>query len=272
VNLSINKILRNAFTAVGTLLLAKTYLKSSGLIVGQFIGDLAATLLYCFRFFKGSYSCQIRISDLKKVAGVYKDFPLYSAPATIFDTLSQQLPILLLSSWFGASATGNYFFAVRVLSVPMALVGASISQVFYQRFTGIVANHVEEAKQFLYSIWIKLFLIGVLPLSVIFFFGSSIFKYVFGAEYLLSGQMASILSPYILSAFISSPTSSAMLVLRMQRIGFIFSILVFIYRTVAITIGYYQNDLLLGIKILVVCEIAEICLYNVLIARRLCER
>ena len=69
----------------------------------------------------------------------------------------------------------------------------------------------------------------------------------------------------ILFMFISSPTSSTYLVLGKQKISVLFGIATFIYRPLAIYIGYLNHDLFTGLKILVILEILEVFIYNAVI-------
>ena len=268
--ISMNKIIRNGTTAFGNILLGFIKLFKGGLIVGQVIGDFVSTLVLSNRLLQNKIlSTEITKANITKVASGYKKFPIFTLPNTLLSTFSYQLPILLISAWFTPSITGSYFFSSRILAIPVALIGAAISQVFYQKFAEIINERIHDAKKFLIKIWAILFAIGIIPFGLLFFFGKVLFGFFFGPEWITAGEISALLAPMILFMFISSPTSSTYLVLGKQNVNVFFGIATFIYRPLAIYIGYLNHDLFLGLKILVIVEIVEVILYNLVIFRYL---
>lgn len=267
-SISINKIFRNGSIAFGNIILGFVKIIKGGLLISQIAGDFFATLILTNRFKrKNKISDGITRENIKRVAYEYKNFPLYTLPNTLFNNLSYQLPVLLISSFFTPSITGAYFFSLRILAIPSSLIGASVAQVFYQKFTEIVYEKIHDARKFLIKIWVILFAVGVIPFGLLFFFGKALFVFVFGAEWGTAGEISALLAPMILFMFISSPTSSTYLVLGKQNINVFFGLASCIYRTLAIYIGYISNDFFLGLKFLVIFEIIEVIIYNMVILR-----
>jgi O-antigen/teichoic acid export membrane protein len=268
--ISLNKIIRNGTIAFGNILLGIVKLFKGGLIIGQIFGDFVATLVLINRFFRNNkLSSDVTKTGLRTVALEFRKFPIFTLPNTLLNNLSFQLPVLLISIWFNPALTGSYFFSSRILAIPIALIGASVSQVFYQKFTEIINDHIHDAKRFLIKVWVILFAIGIVPFGVLFLFGKELFGFIFGPEWITAGEISALLAPMILFMFISSPTSSTYLVLGKQNINVFFGVASFIYRPLAIYIGYLSNDLFLGLKLLVLFEIIEVILYNIVIFRYL---
>jgi O-antigen/teichoic acid export membrane protein len=264
--IGLNKIIRNGTIAFGNILLGVSKLLKGGLIIGQIMGDFVATLVLSGKLLRNNhFSSEITKLNLKKVAVDFKNFPLFTLPNTLLNNFSYQLPVLLISMWFNPAQTGSYFFSTRILSIPITLIGAAVSQVFYQKFVEIISDGVHDAKKFLIKVWVILFAIGIVPFGLLFFFGRQLFGFVFGPEWVTAGQISAFLAPMILFMFISSPTSSTYLVLGKQKINVLFGIATFIYRPLAIYIGYLNNDLFTGLKILVILEILEVFIYNAVI-------
>ena len=99
-------------------------------------------------------------------------------------------------------------------------------------------------------------------MAAIFFFGSELFGFVFGKQWAEAGKIAGILSPMILAIFISSPTSTTYVALRIQRIGLIFGIASIIYRPLALYLGFRFHAFYMGLSVLVILEIIQISLYQ----------
>ncbi len=264
--IAINKVNKNWGLSISQLVFGLLKLKTIGLIIGQIIGDLIATIFVIFKFFKSGQLKLIKsifsFSKTKSLLKEYKKFPLYILPTVFMNSSSSQILTLLVAAWFNPLLTGAYYFALRLLSAPMALIGASVTQTYFQRFTEIINEGKENPKPFLLKIWKMLFAIAIIPSTILFIWGKSLFIFVFGQNWGDAGIIASIMAPMILFTFISSPTSSSFMVIKKQNYNLFFGIFEFIFRISCFYIGYYYNDFYLGLKILVVIEMCNVVLYN----------
>jgi O-antigen/teichoic acid export membrane protein len=268
--MAINKIIKNAGISTINLGIGLSGIKKTGLILGQILGDIIAAFILCKKFCKSNQIFKkIDLKEYKKLVKEYKKFPLLTLPTQLLNNLSAQLPVMLISMWYSSSLTGYYFFSLKILSIPMAFIGTSVSQTFFQKFNEIKDNKTIHPKVFILKIWSILFLIGIIPLSLIFFFGVDIFSFVFGNEWSKAGQIASILTPMILVSFISSPTSTSFIILNEQKYSLIFGIVLLIIRPLAFYIGYINGDFFTGLRLLVVFEILEMFFYNIIVWKKL---
>jgi O-antigen/teichoic acid export membrane protein len=156
---------------------------------------------------------------------------------------------------------------MRVLTLPISLIGASVSQVFYQKISAVV-NENGDAKKLIKKTWLNLAYIGLAPLLILLIWAPEIFTFVFGEKWYTAGKVAMIMSPMLFGMFIGSPTSSAYMVFKMQKVGLLFGIAVLLYRPIALFLGYYLNDFMIGLKILVLTEVVQIIFYNYLLWRK----
>ena len=88
------------------------------------------------KFFFGFYE---KVS-LKKLAKRYRDFPLFRAPQVFLNAISQSLPVLMLTSFFGPAVAGFYSIGRTVLAIPSTLIGKSVGDVFYPRISEAAHN------------------------------------------------------------------------------------------------------------------------------------
>jgi len=110
------------------------------------------------------------LKSYKQLAKEHKDFPLYRAPEELFSTISQNLPILLLTSFFGPAAAGFYNIGNMVLSMPSRLIGKAVGDVFYPRITK--ASHTgENLNHLIKKATLSLAAVGILPYGLIIIFG-----------------------------------------------------------------------------------------------------
>ena len=207
-------------------------------------------------------------SEMSLRATEYRRFPLYILPASLIDTLTFQLPLLLGGTWFGIGFAGMYSLATRIVGLPSTLVGNAFAQVFYQEFSR--RNQSENgARDFLFRTWLRLAAIGAIPMLLVAYFGESIFLHVLGVEWVEAATIAVILTPMFFAMFISSPTSGALLVLRGEHLSPAFSLSFLSYRIAGFWLGARLDNAALGLGMIAMAEIATILIYNFLILRRL---
>lgn len=194
--------------------------------------------------------------------------PGYLLPTAMLDTVTLQLPVLLLAAWFGTRVAGQFSMAWKILALPMGLIGAATAQVFMQRFARTWPD-AAAARQLLFRTWGALALFGIVPALVMAFSGESAFVWMFGESWRPAGQMAEILTPMLLVMLVSSPTSGAFLVLGLQRYSFVFGLLVLAYRPACLALGLVTGNLLDGLRALVLAEILQTLLYQWVVIRRI---
>lgn len=174
------------------------------------------------------------VKALKK----YKDFPLFRAPEVFLNSISQGLPIVVLTSLFGPASAGFYTIGRTVLSIPAQLVGKAIGDVFYPRISE-AANNEENLTKLIKKATLLLTLIGIIPFGLIILAGPSLFIFVFGNEWGIAGEYARWISLWSFCAFINRPSIMALPVLSAQAFHLKFTILMLIIRIAALFSGYY---------------------------------
>ena len=270
--ISANRISRNTIITGANIAFGFAKSGHGGLIASQLISDaLVASYCLIMYYFKVlNRKIEINLKALKDIAREYKDFPSFTLPSTFIDTFSMQLPILLITAFFSSSMSGSYFFALRILAIPISLIGAAYAQTFFQAFVSYIQRaNFYGARCFLCRSWLLLFSLSAVPSIVLFFWGEPLFSFIFGSNWSESGTISSVLIFYIMFSFISSPTSSTYVALRMQQYSLFFGVSVLIYRFFSFYIGYLMNDFYLALKILVTCEVIEIVIYNSVILLKL---
>ncbi len=73
------------------------------------------------------------LAESVRIVRKHREYPLISFPASLLDTLSQALPLLIVMHYYGESVTGNYSQIQRLTVSPLALVSMSLGQVFFNR-------------------------------------------------------------------------------------------------------------------------------------------
>lgn len=204
---------------------------------------------------------KIRWKIVFKLLNKYIKISKYTFSATLIDNLTMQIPILLIGNLFGASQAGHYGMAWRFLALPSAIIGVAAGQIFFQKLSTIWPSKIE-SKNLLINTWKILAAVGVLPSIIIVLYGEDIFSIILGDEWADSGKIASILIPMIMVSLIHSPTSTAAIVLGLQKKMLYFSIAILITRPFSFFFGWILNDLYVALHLFVLSEIIIYFIYQ----------
>src|SRR5699024_952164 len=104
--------------------------------------------------------------SLLQLAKEYYDFPIFRAPETFINAISQGLPVLMLIAFFGPASAGLYTIGRTTLRLPGRLVGKSVGDVFYPRISEAV-NNKENITNIIKKATLLLGLIGIVPFGIV---------------------------------------------------------------------------------------------------------
>jgi O-antigen/teichoic acid export membrane protein len=188
------------------------------LIGANILATAAGTVLACTGWNSASsqkHTDARRAATVRALAWQHRDFPLLRTPQDVINLLSQSLPVLLLSGYFGAAAAGQYSIAISVLGVPAALIGGSVLSVFYPRVTEAI-RHGEDARTLIVKTTTAMAWTGALPLLAVAIFGPALFRFVFGQQWGAAGTYAQWLSPWLFLQYVNKPAVAAVPALGLQ--------------------------------------------------------
>ena len=192
--------------------------KPVGLLLGHVISSAAGTgsvLLALLRerpsfFREGSWR---RVCS---AARRFARFPLLQSWSQLFLSLGMQLPALFVAAIYGAEPAGYFGLAFSMVSMPMNILGQSVSQVYFSEVAQYGKSQPKKILRLSVSLVKKLFLIGAGPLLAIAVLGPLLFSFVFGDAWSEAGMYARYLSLFMLSRFVASPISHCLNVLEAQ--------------------------------------------------------
>lgn len=189
-----------------------------GLIISTVVGTIAGVSFYLIDFFKNKSTPKYSKSRAKMyvLSQRYKEFPKVNLPHTLIDSVRELLIAFFLTYYLSTSLFGSYDLSFKMLKIPLLLIGSSIGQVLYQRASEKYARN-ESIYLLLEKTVGLLFLISIIPFGVVFFWGESLFVFVFGEEWKLAGQIASAISPWLMFNFIASTISMIPAVINKLR-------------------------------------------------------
>lgn len=219
------------------------FLNVGALLIGQFIGNLAALLMLiiqAFRHNKEGLLGGLSKKRIRYLACKYKKFPLVETWSDLIQNLSLQLPILMLTTFYSPTIVGFYSLGYMVLQAPLSLIGGSISQVYYQRAS--IAVRSQNLATLVEDVVTVMFLLTVIPLCMLVVLGGNIFEIVFGLEWVEAGIYVQILALWAIIFYVTQPLSLTFALVNRLEDRVKANILNLIMTLLAFGIGgFYQN-------------------------------
>jgi len=185
-----------------------------GLVIGDIAGSMANNISGLIQSLKNKISFkELTLKNIKYNAKRYNSFPKYQALPALLNTFSLLAPILFISNIYSSADTGYFDLSRNVLILPVTLMATAISQVLMQRLSTLIQQKYS-IKKLIYNI-IKATTIIYIPLIVIMLIaGETLFSFVFGSNWALSGYYSKILVFSFAFQFIISPISIVLTVLE----------------------------------------------------------
>lgn len=190
-----------------------------GLVVGKILGRTAGVSSLGLLLRKeGAMFRRIRFRRMLSLAYRYRRFPTISVPGALLNNLGLHVPTLFLSALFGATVTGWFALAERVLKVPVSLVGNATQQVYMGEASELVRTDPGAMLSLFDDTSWKLLLIGFVPALLAFILGPWAFDFIFGDGWRTAGVYVRIMSPMLLIRFVASPLSQTLNILERQHV------------------------------------------------------
>jgi len=242
---SMTQIMTNVIASSCTVGLGLFHAGLPGLIVGSVAASLYQMLTLSTLAIP-DFRQQSRAFSMDKLWAAAKRhyrYPLYTTWSVLLNSLSNYIPVLLLTMGFGNACTGQFAMSQRLLFLPTMLISGAITPVFYSR-----AKQAQmEGK--LTSLTLRLInsISGVNAFFPVFLalFGEWLFVFVFGNQWRRAGQFSAALAPWVFFSFLVYPLEALPLILERQRTLFLFQIAQFVLRVASLMLGiYFKSDLL----------------------------
>lgn len=233
-----NRIIQSTSMSGTQLLFGFLKLNSIGLILGYIFSQLTSTIRL---FLKSKPPKKIKdnvnIELIKKQAHKYNNFPKYLTFSHSTEALSANMPQILLTTYFGSKYAGFYALLLRVVGLPLSLIGKSVGDVFLQNASKRFAEQ-GECKSLYLKTFKSLALLAIIPFVILYMISVPLFSFVFGAEWAIAGEYMKIfIIPFYLQ-FISSPLSHMFIIAQKVKTELFTHIIITTLAFLSFYIGY----------------------------------
>ncbi|MEQ8523961.1 lipopolysaccharide biosynthesis protein [Gracilimonas sp.] len=211
---------------------------NGGLIVGKLSGELFSSAYLTAKvskidnYLSSAFSFKRAGYLIKK----YEKFLKVNAPHALVNNLSLSATPVLIGYFFTEDTVGHYGLSYMVCVVPVQLIGQAFYQVVSQKVSEMYNKNIN-LRDYTKETLKRLFLLAIIPFSLLTVFGPQIFEFVFGQEWFISGQFVQILAPFLFVVFLISPLTYIPLIFNEHNKSFYFEIALFVSRVIGLIIG-----------------------------------
>ena len=220
-----------------------TPLQMGGLLYATVIASLGACIATISRHLKGQLKELLSFDKLafKTALIEYRKFPFFSLPRAFANNLSNTLPTLLLTPFFGLSLVGYFSMAVTLAFRPIAMICNSIHQVLFQR----VVEQVNLQQSIIglfkrYSLYTILLIIPIFV--VLYILMPTLVIWLLGEGWEMTATCIRWMLPWLCITCLSSPICFVSDVFMQQKVGFVFEMLIVLMRLLGIMTGILTNS------------------------------
>ena len=153
----------------------------------------------------------------------HRAFWRIALPSNLLNIVVGQLPLFMIGLKYGAVAAGLYALTQRVLAAPIALLAASVLEVFKRQSVIDFQQHGHCRDAYRYT-FKALVLLGLGPSLLLYFFSPDLFAWIFGENWRPAGELARILAPLHFLNFVASPLSYVFFVAGKQKLDFMWQL------------------------------------------------
>lgn len=239
--ISVSNIFQSIIGNLSKIILGLFIPNAFGLIVGQICLQSGSFVFLLKEYLKSYQTSRISCKRIRFTFFRYISVPKYRLPSQIFLSLSMNIPILFYSANFGKEVAGGIALATTVLSLPIGVISQSIGQAFYGEIAKIGPSQPGLIKQISKKLLVKLLMLSVIPFTILYFWGETIFVIVFGEHWESAGTYASLMSIYVISNLISSPLINVLNVFECNYFYLIINISRFLVVCSIFTSALYFN-------------------------------
>ena len=192
------QITQSVCSAAGKIGLGVLGWLNSGLIIASVLAPLLSLMISTLGAWKKDLLILLAHSKNKQiVAKEYANFPKFSLPRSLVNSVGLSLPVWLLTPYFGLEQVGFLSLAMMAAFVPLNIIARACYQVMYQ----VVAEKVqrlESIQSIIIRFVIWMCIVMLVGLTAIYIVVPQLVAFLFGADWLESAYIIRRLLPYLL--------------------------------------------------------------------------
>lgn len=171
----------------------------------------------------------------------YSNFPKYSLPRAVINYFSGNMPIFILTPFFGLTEIGFFGMALTLAFKPINMISNSLYQVLFQKTSELVYNKQSIKPQI--TKFLTSSIIIIIPcFTILYFMLPTITEYLLGNGWSETGVHIQIMLGWLTVSFLVAPICYLSDIFQKQKIGLYFEVLLIAARVIGLSYGIYTKD------------------------------
>lgn len=215
--LALRGILYPVIMTGAQILLGLAHFGSPGLILGMVVGHVVTALtlwIPMHRVAKNETDPGLRWAHLLKR---YRQFPLILGPAGAVNGLAMQLPQIGITILFGLAIGGQFGVMMKILAVPITLIGQSIGFVYAGQIAKLRRDGESSVRVLFDRLSILLGGVAIVFALGVAFLAEPVFAWLLGETWRFSGELAALFILATATQLVASPLSQTLVVSERTR-------------------------------------------------------
>lgn len=149
----VSGLVRAKIWSSGCTAMAQLALAGTGSGVGLILGDIVGRTAGIWGRVRLAWKDQVanlramRIGDVTGAMRRYRQHAMWLTPTALVDAIGLHAPALLMINWYGSAIGGRYSLVLRLMAIPLALLGQSIAQLFLPQMARALRSHPASARR-----------------------------------------------------------------------------------------------------------------------------
>lgn len=254
-----NPVINNLTFGILAIIFAYFDIHQYGYFVSWLLGQ-SITLLHMKRNLP-SQMFTFSIRDFQRVINKHKRFVQYQLPTNIVGSIKNQLPTILIRTFFGTEILGYYSMTVRVMTVPITFLASAMGKVFFQKIAEMKRKG-EEIGEYVYRNVVDIMKVGIIPLILILGIGDVVTVWFLGEGWEMAGVFIRIMVVQNFFNFQMNTMTGFSSVIGKQNYALVSCIAQCLGFLVGLSIGKYVfNNVYIGVTIMSLAFVIVQCTY-----------
>ena len=217
-SLSVNKIVNSGAIVGAKTVFGFVRVFTHGLVIGDVIGRIISALVCVVRALvrDGKTFYAVKKNEMVDAAKKYIDFPKFTMPGQLLNTIALQFPILLLAVYFNKTEVGYFSMAMTIFAIPLTVISGAVRDVFRQRANEQL-NTSGSCRQLFIKVTVILSLMAVGAAAALVWFLPQLTTLFLGPQWHTCGVYAQILCGAMVLSFVANSLSGMFIVANKLR-------------------------------------------------------
>ena len=237
-SLSVNKNVNSGAIVGAKTVFGYVRVFTHGLVIGDVIGRIISALVCVVRAWMrdGKTFREVKKIEMIDAAKKYIDFPKYTMPGQLLNTIALQFPILLLAVYFNKTEVGYFSMAMTIFAIPLTVISGAVRDVFRQRANEQL-NTTGNCRALFVKVTLILTLMAVGAAGIFVWFLPQLTTLFLGKQWYTCGVYAQILCGAMVLSFVSNSLSGMFIIANKLRQLFYWQLYFVITTVGAILVG-----------------------------------